>query len=524
MFVRKPHRGLFFLSLLSLLTALSSKAISDVKLTNGDFFMSYTDFSYSQGVGIQLERIYNSASIYEGMFGWGWGFRYETKLTLLSNRELEVKEYGGGANNVYTVASPIDNNAKFEKLADIPIGTVFSSLKFGFSKLTRTEKGFARSHSSGETELFNLDGMLIEIRNRDGQWVRLSYDSGNRLTELKDGLGHDLAFQFDENERLAKILSSDGREANYEFNSSDELTFARDEDGNEYHYSYSLDGYHNLTTIGYADGQTLQVWYDERNDAKPRFVRSRDGGLTEYLYENSDEAQSKSDTVKVIDQSAAGEFRIKSTTFVYAKQGDTEDKLTRMIEIDNEGRKETSYDPGSGAIVGIEKKQVAKFEYDSHGNITAKLTDRYIERWTYTEQDKVASYQRQETLEPTHIVFSAQYKYDSQAQLSQVDTSSGTHLRIEHERGLLRRVEDGSHHIELGYDGNSRLTSISDDKLGVANVLYGRNGEIQIKPTDPSLKDEAFREAISAMIDRILNATRVAEVTMDVTTRSEDEN
>ena len=69
-----------------------------VNLKNLNFYVSYTDMIIIDGSqDIDIERTYNSKSIYSGLFGFGWGSDYETYLAFSPDGRIIVHENGGGA-------------------------------------------------------------------------------------------------------------------------------------------------------------------------------------------------------------------------------------------------------------------------------------------------------------------------------------------------------------------------------------------------------------------------------------------
>lgn len=81
---------------------LASSAQANVSIRNGNFFIGYTDVLYPGGYEPKIERVYNSKSPYNGIFGWGWGSDYEAYLTVEADGSVLVSESGGGAQNRFS--------------------------------------------------------------------------------------------------------------------------------------------------------------------------------------------------------------------------------------------------------------------------------------------------------------------------------------------------------------------------------------------------------------------------------------
>ena len=84
-------------------------ALANVSIKNGNFFMVYTDVIYPGGFEPKVERVYNSKSVFSGMFGHGWGNDYDVHLKVSADGSVVVYEYGGGAENRF---SPVAFNAQ----------------------------------------------------------------------------------------------------------------------------------------------------------------------------------------------------------------------------------------------------------------------------------------------------------------------------------------------------------------------------------------------------------------------------
>jgi hypothetical protein len=76
-------------------------AFSTLWLLNGNFSLSYTDVN--EGNDFELNRFYNSISIAKGMFGFGWGTHFETRLFVVDGPFVMVEEVPGGGSHHYIV-------------------------------------------------------------------------------------------------------------------------------------------------------------------------------------------------------------------------------------------------------------------------------------------------------------------------------------------------------------------------------------------------------------------------------------
>ena len=92
------------LALLLLSFSFNAHAVIDMK--NSNFADSWTDIRLpSSGYELRIKRTYNSRSLFNGMFGFGWCSDFETKLEVTAENGMRVTECGGGLEISYTSSS-----------------------------------------------------------------------------------------------------------------------------------------------------------------------------------------------------------------------------------------------------------------------------------------------------------------------------------------------------------------------------------------------------------------------------------
>jgi YD repeat-containing protein len=78
----------------------------------------------------------------------------------------------------------------------------------------------------------------------------------------------------------------------------------------------------------------------------------------------------------------------------------------------------------------IEKKDVALFKYDNRGRVVEKETNDTLDKLDYNDAGKVTSIRRVDALEPSVILFAAEYQYDQSNRLIGVHTSNDQHFSL----------------------------------------------------------------------------------------------
>ena len=88
-------------STLLILFSFSANAIVDMKSAN--YSESWSDLMVP-GVGydLRVNRTYNSRSLFNGMFGFGWCSDFETKIEVTTESNLRLTECGAGMEITYT--------------------------------------------------------------------------------------------------------------------------------------------------------------------------------------------------------------------------------------------------------------------------------------------------------------------------------------------------------------------------------------------------------------------------------------
>lgn len=88
----------------ALLMSVSAHAV--VNLKNGNFYVAFDDIAVSSGSGLKLSRHYNSLTEARGWFGVGWGTEFETRLFVMPDGLVAVRENGNAHVTLYGEAQP----------------------------------------------------------------------------------------------------------------------------------------------------------------------------------------------------------------------------------------------------------------------------------------------------------------------------------------------------------------------------------------------------------------------------------
>ncbi|EMR02169.1 DUF6531 domain-containing protein [Cesiribacter andamanensis] len=279
-------RSLLFLLLC---ISLSTPLLGDVDLKTGDFYISYTDLDFTAIKGIALERTYNSASTTTGLFGRGWTSVYETRLYVIGDGNLLIREVGSscktcaenGSGNAsilirerglfelfFTPSAP--NQARIDaavaqlipllirdrRLENTPlaIATKRKELLASMSQraaawITYTEKGWlAPAQAPQNTSWFSTNGELQNIA-RTAEGFTRTYNNGSLERFDAQGL---LLNKYDDKGKLAfEITYSAGK-----------ISQILDGVGTLFRFELNAQG---LVSTVEAKGETIRYRYNEHH-------------------------------------------------------------------------------------------------------------------------------------------------------------------------------------------------------------------------------------------------------------------
>jgi len=193
-----------------------------VNLTEGNVWIQQRDYSVpGLGGGLELSRTWNSRWMYAtpptlaGMFGSGWRLTYEEQLMPIgANAFIYWRGDGSGwtftynsALNSYSLSSPPDERAQ---LVQNP-----------------ATGAFTLTFADGTQKVFNSQGLLAAVIDRNNNQTTLAYDSSNRLISVTSPGGSTLTFTYgDPNNPMQVTTAQDsvGTAATYTYDSSSRLT------------------------------------------------------------------------------------------------------------------------------------------------------------------------------------------------------------------------------------------------------------------------------------------------------------
>jgi hypothetical protein len=526
---------------------------SGVNLKNGNFYITYTDHDLKGRNGISIDRTYNSKTTSIGLFGFGWGSEFETRLFTVGDGSIYIREYGGGGvtgfvqtetnellltsciNSIVAAAiekgdianNPVAiNNYKkqmreseerrrnsWEKYAAAGLvaltpfveNTKWNSRDMGSQQVIKTATGFKRSYSDGSCFLFNNEGLFTGKYDRYNQPVyTLAYNEKKQLSLITDKGGNQYNITTNGAGLITRLQTSQGT-STYLYNGNS-LISTTDAGGNIYNHTYD-DKYH-MTSIGYSDGSFVKIEYYNVTFYVKK-ITERNGSVTEYVYKNFYDADGK------VNDNHYATWVIKANTYTnepdsnyyeyeVRKKPNGASYTYRILQRVNGIESETTYSENcNNPLVKRRGNSSTFFQYNSNCYLVYKENSSYIAKASYNEQlNKIT---RTEYIDKSTGDTSINtFEYNSNGDL--IKATEGDlwiTLSYNKENKIVKmEYEDGV--LTYEYNNIGKPSKISISGKGEINVEYDERGEIaKVESPQGSGVSLAVTKAMQALLSRI---------------------
>lgn len=465
------------LLIFTLLYGLSSLAVVDMK--NANFADTWEDLvAPGTGFDLKVRRTYNSRSLFNGMFGFGWCSDFETNLTFSDKGVIKLTECGGGLEVLFTTKAGQQSEAR--NVALMKPGTTFYAFGSGLENIEFKGEYYQRNLVDGSSHRYDKEGRLIQMADKNGNYLKL-IQSPRGPTEIVDNNGRKLSFIYNENKKIKKISGPDGIQAEYKF-SGDDLVEIKNAWTNTYTYKY--DDLHNLVQINFPDKTSKKITYNTDKDWVTSFV-NRKGCLEKYDYKLFGEKKDhyKSDVVKTCGKEVTNK---SSYEFWYKTRGDGSKYLSRVSTDNNGDKTDMEYHEifGRPTVVAKNGERVL-YEYYPNGQVQQQVTPNKVVKFVYDKDNNLLN-------EVTTSMFSADkkkkrtfktsFKYDPKGNLSEANDTLGRAVRLSYDgKGRIAKIEDQAKKvIKISYEERfGKPSTVESRGVGSINVSYKANGEIE---------------------------------------------
>lgn len=513
-----------FALLMVSLTASSAFALVDMK--NANYTNTWTDMEVpGAGYDFKIVRTYNSRSLFNGIFGFGWCSDFETSMEVMPEGNIKVKECGGGVSIIYsarelgrteidkTIATIIskmraekkvgqtesyytslktelvENDDKRSELARqygiaVPIkeGTKFYANGKEVEHFVFQKTHYTRNLADGSAQRFNLDGRLIAQYDKNGNFLKFEYDK-DLVREITDNNARRLSFKYYPNKKVQRVMGPGGLVAEYRFANLDDLSMVKNAWKNTYTYEY--DDLHNMTKATWPDKTAISLKYDKKNDWVTSFV-DRDKCSENYTYEFSDNDPRNhywSTVKKTCGKEVVADNRYE---FWHKQRADGQYYLQRVLTSISGNTTDIVYHEVFGKPVSIRRNSDrVSYDYYADGLVktkstpVSKMTFEYDSELKKVSQVSVALFNEKGESLSKRVT---QFKYDGKGNLSFAANSDGQKINMTYDtRGRISTITDQAKKIvKIEYEERfGKPAIVTRPGLGAIKVSYKSSGEIQ---------------------------------------------
>lgn len=500
-----------------------SYAVVDMK--NANFSQSWVDMEVA-GVGydMRVQRTYNSRSLFNGIFGFGWCSDFETRMTITAEGNLKITECGAGQELFFSpremarkdiestiqkivvkmkdekvvgrndefykklTAELLEQDVKRAQLAiqyKIPIGikqgTKFFANGREVEHVIFEKTHYTRNLQDGSSQRFDTKGRLTHMYDKNQNFLKFEYDKDNMVL-VTDNNSRKMNFRYYPNRKVKEITGPNGLKAEYKYKDLDDLEHVKNAWKNVFNYKY--DELHNLTQANWPDKTAINLKYDTKRDWVTSFT-DRNKCVETYTYEMSKDNPKGnywSTVKKVCGKQVVADNRYE---FWYKQRADGEWTLNR-VQSDVQGNvTDITYDDTTGKPTAIRRNQERiVFEYYGNGLVKTKASPTSKQHFKYEGvQSKVSEVvteyfnQKGEKISSRTTVF----KYDPKGNLTYAQNSDGQKVNMTYDnKGRIASITDQAKKlVKIQYEERYGKPSIvTRPGLGTIKVMYKASGEI----------------------------------------------
>ncbi len=516
-----------------ILASLQSQAVVDMK--NANYSDTWTDIIVpGTGYDLRVQRTYNSRTLFNGIFGFGWCSDFETKLEITAENNIKVTECGGGLEISYKpkdfndkeINSSIDKivaevKKRNPSLTDKYLSGLKEELKsrpFFREELTR-QLGFSGKVAQGKTyyaqgrqdeqivfekdvytrtmpdkttQKFDKTGKLVSMFDKNGNFLRLTY-KGSLLSKVADNSGRSLDFQYDStNKKVKSVSGPSGLISTYQYKGED-LTLALNAWKDTYRYEY--DDVHNLVKVDFPDKTSKIIKYNKDKDWVIGFI-DRQKCEEKYTYEENPKDPlnhywsivEKRCQGKVTNQSKYEfwhKFSKDGKRYLYRAYSKINNSVTDIIYHEvfgkpiyiNRNNIRIQYSYNQGGLIE-KKEEPAKTTLYSYKNSCGKVSTVASQYFGFEKAKKEAEKPRKKLIKTV----TTNFNYDApKCNLVTAKNSEGQSVRLQYDvRGRIEKITDQSKKIVLikYEDRFGKPSVVTRPGLGTINVSYKKDGSI----------------------------------------------
>lgn len=519
------------LVLLTLIVSFSAQAVVDLK--NANYSDSWTDIiAPGTGFDLRIQRTYNSRTLFNGMFGFGWCSDFETKIDITPDNTINLTECGGGLEIVFSKA--VKGKKSTEKSIDAILAayktqrkasaselkslktkiTADASLRNSLAKKLKlsgsTDKGvvykangkeyenivydgkdYTRTLNDSTKQVFDKNGHLVGLYDKNRNYLKINR-KGETIKSVVDNNGRQLNFKFKKG-RLSEITGPNKTKASYKYKGED-LAAVTNMYGNTYTYEY--DKLHNLTKMNYPDKTSKILTYNQERDWVTSFTNRKKCKET-YAYKLNPKdpyGNYSSDVVKVCDGKVVNKSKFE---FYYKDRPDGQGKFLQRVVSNNNGKVEdTTYHELFGKPIRVSKNGVlTTYNYYDNGFLR-ETREAFVHKY----------YEYKNKCEKVSLAKVKYYQQNPKKKKSKLlAKTSNTIYKYEEKRtcNLVYAQNNDGMKIRISYDSKGRIDALKDQAKKVVTIKYDNKYNKPNLITRPGLGSIKLQYRADGTVDSI---------------------
>jgi YD repeat-containing protein len=336
---------------------------------------------------------------------------------------------------------------------------------------------YKRTMADGTYQLFDQQGRLTHMYDRNGNYLKLAWDK-NDLLNVADNSGRKLNFKYNPTtHKVTEVTGPNGLMSKYVLKGEDLVEII---DGKKEKYGFAYDDLHNMTRADYPDKTYKALTYNKDKDWVTSF-RNLKGCVEKYDYQMSQD-DPKNHFWSKVEKKCNGKVTNQSTyEFFHKARPDGLGVYLARVKADNNGditdityhevfgkplsvnhngvRTEYTYFPNGYVHTKKEAARMLTYEYKNACNKVSMVnTDYYQPVETKSAGGKgkrnVSSATAAAALKIAKSVRTKFIYDEKKCNLSEAENSDGQHVKLQYDlHGRIAEIEDQSKKlVKIKYD------------------------------------------------------------------------
>lgn len=514
----------WIVSLILLLLSFHTQAVVDMK--NASFVDVWTDMiAPGPGYDMKIRRSYKSRSLYDGIFGFGWCSDFETHLKPTPEGNLKLLECGSGLEVVYkpkdfsskeidkTIQQIVQAHKKEHKNLNrsfyktfvenlksnvnlrthfantykiknsVKTGSVFFANGQQIDRITFAKGVYTRYLRDNTLQKFNTSGLLTYASDKNGNYLKFSYDKKGQLRQVHDNNGRKLAFRYHlDSKKVKEIKGPHNLSVTYQYSGQNLIGV---KNAWKHFYSYKYDDLHNLTQIHFPDNTSKKLTYNKDKDWVTSF-KDRSNCLETYDYQPQSDDPQNHYVSKVVKKCGKKVTARASYEFWHKKREDGQSYLARVRSDYSTEVIDITYHPVFGKPTLVNNNgRYTRYTYYKNGLLKLKVEGKKKSLFQYnTRYNKVSRLTKVEFNKAGKEIKKdvTNFYYNNKANLVLAKDSGGLKIQIDYDKfGRIEKIIDQAKRVvNVKYEGRfGKPSFVEREGLGAIKISYKSNGEIK---------------------------------------------